>query len=89
MAYISLAEEVRWNDHRIERRTLTWQRVSLAWSQVIAAGREGSTGYWWVAGADGTKLRFSPYSSGVEDLLALIRDRFDPDEETGTETDAG
>jgi hypothetical protein len=78
LAYSMIAEEVRWNEKRIERRTLFLRRRGMSWHQLAAMGREYE--YWWVSAFDGPRIRFSLYSNGVSELLAEIRRHLPLDE---------
>lgn len=80
VAYFMAAEEVRWNDKGIERRTILWHRRSITWHQLARGGIEPSTGYWWVSSFDGPRIRFSPYYNGFVDLLRTIRERMPRDQ---------
>jgi hypothetical protein len=77
IAYSMIAEEVRWNEKRIERRTLFFQRRGMSWHQLAATGREYE--YWWVSAFEGPRIRFSPYYNGASELLAEIRRHLPPD----------
>ena len=57
LAYTIIVEEVRWNDTRIERRTLLFERRSITWHELTDVGFEPS-GYWWVSGYEGKRIRF-------------------------------
>jgi hypothetical protein len=79
IAASTLIEQVRWNDHGIERRTLFFQRRSLTWHQLSAVGYEMGTGYWWVSAFEGPRIRFSPYYNGFIELLRTIRGKLPTD----------
>lgn len=78
-AYSVIAEEVRWTHDWFERRTIAFQRFSLSWHQLAMFGYEPLTGYFWIAGPDGQRLRFSPYYNGCKELLEKILDHLPTD----------
>jgi len=69
IAYTTAVERVRWNETHIERRTLFFETRSMSWHELARFGEEPS-GYLWVASYHGPKIRFSPYSNGVGELIA-------------------
>jgi hypothetical protein len=71
IAYMTIAEEVRWNDLCVRRRTVFFETRIITWHQLAMLGSEGS-GYWWIKAYNGPKLRFSPYNNGFRELLAKI-----------------
>ena len=71
VAYTIVAERVRWNDERIERRTLLFRTRSLAWDDLARFGDE-ATGYLWVEGVSGKRIRFSPTHKGIRDLIGKV-----------------
>jgi hypothetical protein len=77
MAYAIVADEVRWNDSYIERRTLLFKRRTMSWPQLAALGYE-PWGYWWISAYDGPRIRFSPYSNGFAELIAKVRRELPP-----------
>jgi hypothetical protein len=78
-AYATVAEEIRWNDKGIERRTYLFQRRSITWHQLAAAGFEAYSGYWWVSAFDGPRIRFSPYYNGFVELMRKVLDTLPTD----------
>jgi drug/metabolite transporter (DMT)-like permease len=78
LAYSIFAEEVRWNDTRIERRTFFLQRRTITWHELAAVGVELS-GYWWVSGYEGLRLRFTDYNHGFRELIAKIAENLPPE----------
>jgi hypothetical protein len=72
IAYSMAVEQVRWNDTRIQQRTLLFQNRDLCWNQLAAFGLERWSGYAWISDCDGNKLRFWPYCNGVPELISMI-----------------
>lgn len=71
IAYATIVERVRWNDRLIERRTLLFRTRSLAWDDLARFGDE-ITGYVWVEGTEGPRIRFSSSQKGIRDLIAKV-----------------
>jgi hypothetical protein len=69
--YTIAVERVRWNETHIERRTLFFETRSMCWHELAQFGKE-PRGYLWIASYDGPKIRFSPYSHGVGELIAKV-----------------
>jgi hypothetical protein len=69
VAYTTAVERVRWNETHIERRTLFFETRSMCWHELERFGEEPS-GYLWIASYQGPKIRFSPYTNGVGELIA-------------------
>jgi hypothetical protein len=78
LAYSIFAEQVRWNETHIERRTILFQTRSITWHELASVGYE-PTGYWWVRGFDGPRIRFSPQTHGFDELMLKIVDNLPPD----------
>lgn len=78
LAYSTIVEQVRWNDVRVERRTLLFETRAMTWHQLASLGSEPG-GYWWISAYDGPRIRFSPYCNGFRDLLAKITEHLPPD----------
>jgi hypothetical protein len=76
--FSSFASELRWNDDCIEQRRLFRSRKTVRFADIVAGGLERWTQYVWVAGSDGTMIRFSPYQNGAE---ALARTLFKPEQD--------
>jgi hypothetical protein len=68
----SFASELRWNEDRIEQRRLFLGPKTVRLADIVAGGVESFTQYVWIAGADGTVIRFSPYQNGSEALARAI-----------------
>src|SRR5262249_46853204 len=79
VAYILAVEQLRWNDVRVECRTLLFQHRSVIWYQLAACGYDRVLGLWWIRAYEGPKIRFSPYCHGVAELLAKIREHLPDD----------
>jgi Ni/Fe-hydrogenase subunit HybB-like protein len=79
--FTSFACELRWNDHSIEQRRLLFGAKTLRFADIVAGGMSPLTQAIWVAAADGTVIRFSPYANGVESLARMIF-KPEPDEPT-------
>lgn len=77
-AYVTSIEQVRWNDTFIERRTVFFERRSMSWHELARFGQEPSE-YLWISSFDGPRIRFSPYDSGVGDLIRKILEHLPPD----------
>ena len=71
LAVQALVEQVRWNDQRIERRTLLGRTISLGWSELARIGIEW-TGYLWISSFEGPRLRFSTYDNGFDELALTV-----------------
>lgn len=67
-----IIERVRWNGERIERRTMFLQERCLSWCELSQFGVE-PTGYCWISGFAGPRIRFSPYDNGFDQLVAKVR----------------
>jgi hypothetical protein len=76
IAYVTIVEDVRWNDSYLERRTLGFGQLRMSWHELSAFGYEAATGYWWVSAHGGPRVRFSPYSNGFPQLCAKIIEHF-------------
>lgn len=72
LAAQAMVEQVRWNDQRIERRTITGRTIAMSWYELSRIGVEW-TGYLWISAFDGPRLRFSPYDNGFDELVLTIR----------------
>lgn len=72
LAVQALMEQVRWDRHRIERRTIFGQTRAMGWSELARTGVEWS-GYIWISSFEGPRLRFSPYDNGFEQLMRKVR----------------
>ncbi len=79
-----IIERVRWNGERIERRTMFLQERSLSWNELSQFGVE-LTGYYWISGFGGPRIRFSPYDNGFDQLMAKVA-RHLPDDAPPAET---
>lgn len=66
-----IIERVRWNGQRIERRTMFLQERRLSWNELSHLGVE-LTGYYWISGVGGPRIRFSPYDNGFDQLMAKV-----------------
>ncbi|MCV9935697.1 hypothetical protein OIU35_04920 [Boseaceae bacterium BT-24-1] len=78
LAVQAMIEQVRWNDQRIERRTITGRTISLSWHELARIGVEW-TGYLWISSFEGPRLRFSTYDNGFDELGETIRDHLPTD----------
>jgi hypothetical protein len=65
---------VRWNDHCIQTRTMFLQYKTIPWTDMAAAGM-GWGQHVWVESSDGTKIRFSSYQNGAEELAQTVLER--------------
>lgn len=79
--FTSFAYELRWNDRSIEQRRLLFGTKTLRFADVVAGGTSPLTQAIWVAAADGTVIRFSPYANGAQSLARMIF-KPEPDEPT-------
>jgi len=70
--FTSFACELRWNDRAIEQRRLLLGAKTLRFADIVAGGMNPLTQAIWVADADGTVIRFSPYANGAESLIRMI-----------------
>jgi hypothetical protein len=70
--FTSFACELRWNDRSIEQRRLLFGAKTLRFADIVAGGMNPLTQAIWVAAADGTVIRFSPYANGAESLARMI-----------------
>ncbi len=85
--FTSFACELRWNDRSIEQRRLLlgsnlFGAKTLRFADIVAGGMNPLTQAVWVADADGTVIRFSPYANGAESLARMI---FRPEDDDRTE----
>jgi Ni/Fe-hydrogenase subunit HybB-like protein len=85
--FTSFAYELRWNDRSIEQRRLLLGAnllgaKTLRFADIVAGGMNPLTQAVWVADADGTVIRFSPYANGAESLARMI---FRPEDDDPTE----
>src|SRR6267142_2663156 len=80
--FTSFACELRWNDRSIEQRRLLLGAKTLRFADIVAGGMNPLTQAVWVADADGTVIRFSPYANGAESLARMI---FRPEDDDPTE----
>lgn len=71
LALTIIVERVRWNGKRIERRTMLLQERVLSWNELSRLGVE-LTGYYWISGFAGPRIRFSPYDNGFDQLMAKV-----------------
>ncbi|RXT48076.1 hypothetical protein B6S44_23660 [Bosea sp. Tri-44] len=71
LAAQALIEQVRWNGHRVERRTISGRVIAMGWHELARIGVEW-TGYLWIASFEGPRLRFSPYDNGFDELATTI-----------------
>lgn len=78
IAYATVVERVRWNDRLIERRTLLFRTRSLRWDDLARLGDE-ITGYIWVEGREGPRIRFSSTHKGIRDLIAKVLEHLPED----------
>jgi Ni/Fe-hydrogenase subunit HybB-like protein len=76
--FTSFACELRWNDRSIEQRRLLVGAKTLRFADIVAGGMNPLTQAIWVAAADGTVIRFSPYANGAESLARMI---FQPEQD--------
>lgn len=72
LAAQALIEQVRWNRHRVERRTIFGRTITIGWFELARAGAELS-GYIWISTFDGPRLRISPYDNGFDQLMYKIQ----------------
>lgn len=72
----SFAGELRWNDEAIEHRRPFAAPKTIRFADIVRGGMNPLTQSIWVAGSDGTVIRFSPYTNGAE---ALARTIFQPE----------
>jgi hypothetical protein len=79
--FTSFACELRWNDRSIEQRRLLFGLKTLRLADIVAGGMNPLTQAIWVAAADGTVIRFSPYANGAEALARMI---FQPEHDDPT-----
>lgn len=77
-AYSIIVEQVRWNKTHIECRDLLLKRYSMSWYELAHFGQTNSGDY-WISSYDGPRIRFSPYQSGVADLIMKILEHLPPD----------
>jgi len=70
--YTSFAGELRWNDHAIEQRRPFLAVKAIRFVDIVDGGMNPLTQFIWVAGSDGTLIRFSPYANGAETLARTI-----------------
>jgi Ni/Fe-hydrogenase subunit HybB-like protein len=70
--FTSFACELRWNDRTIEQRRLLLGAKALQFADIVAGGMNPLTQAVWIAAADGTVIRFSPYANGAESLTRMI-----------------
>jgi hypothetical protein len=80
--FISFACELRWNDRSIEQRRLLFGAKTLRFSDIVAGGMNPLTQAVWVADAEGTIIRFSPYANGAKSLARMI---FRPEDDDSNE----
>ena len=72
IVYTTLAEDVRWNEDWIERRTLSFETRRMAWTELAYRGYEAS-GYRWISSQDGERIRYQDSCNGVDELEDMIR----------------
>ena len=84
LALQTIAERVRWNNTRIERRTVFMQKRQISWNELSRWGVEW-TGYLWIASFEGPPIRFSTYDNGFDQLMAKVL-RHLPDDSPPAET---
>jgi hypothetical protein len=77
-AYFVVAEEVRWNATKLQRRTMFFRWRSMSWYELAEFGVE-PTGYYWVSGYDRMRIRFSPYQNGFDQLMRKVVDHLPTD----------
>jgi hypothetical protein len=77
--YTSFAGELRWNDHAIEQSLPLVGTKMIRFVDIVNGGMTPLTQSIWVAGSDGTVIRFSSYANGAE---ALARTIFEPEHDT-------
>lgn len=70
--YTSFAVELRWNDHAIEQRRPFFAARAIRFADIVSGGLHPLTQSIWIAGSDGTVIRFSPYANGAETLARTI-----------------
>jgi hypothetical protein len=75
IVYTTLAEDVRWNEDWIERRTLLFETRRMAWTDLAHRGFEAS-GYRWIRSQDGLRIRYQNSCNGVDELEAMIREHW-------------
>jgi Ni/Fe-hydrogenase subunit HybB-like protein len=80
--FTSFACELRWNDRSIEQHRLLFGAKTLRFADIVAGGMNPLTQAVWVADADGTVIRFSPYANGAQSLARMI---FRPEDDDSTE----
>lgn len=78
LAIQAMVEQVRWNDQRIERRTILGRTISLGWYELARIGVDWSS-YLWISSFDGPRLRISTYDNGFDELALMIRDHLPTD----------
>jgi hypothetical protein len=78
LAMQALVEQVRWNEQRIERRTILGRTISLGWYELARIGVDW-TSYLWISSFDGPRLRISTYDNGFDELAVTIRDHLPTD----------
>ena len=78
LAAHAMVEQVRWNDRRIERRTITGRTISLSWNELARIGVDWTT-YLWISSFEGPRLRVSTYDNGFDELGEMIRDHLPTD----------
>lgn len=81
--FTSFACELRWNDRAIEQRRLLLGAKTLRFAAIVTGGMSPLTQTIWVAAADGTVIRFSPYANGAQSLARMI---FQPEHDDDTAT---
>lgn len=72
LAAQAMVEQVRWNGHRIERRTILGRTIAMSWYELSRIGVEW-TGYLWISSFEGPRLRFSTYDNGFDELALTIQ----------------
>lgn len=78
LAAAAMVEQVRWNDQRIERRTITGRTITMNWHELAWTGMEW-TGYLWISSFEGPRLRISTYDNGFDELALTIQHHLPPD----------
>jgi hypothetical protein len=84
LALQTIIERVRWNNTRIERRTVFMRERQMSWNELSRCGVEW-TGYLWIASFDGPPIRFSTYDNGFDQLMAKVESHL-PDDSPPAET---
>ncbi|CAN7413311.1 hypothetical protein LJR090_003289 [Bosea sp. LjRoot90] len=78
LAAQALIEQVRWNEQRIERRTILGRTISLGWYELARIGVDW-TSYLWISSFEGPRLRISTYDNGFDELAATIHQHLPTD----------